>query len=179
MHTPAAPSAYFRLSLLGHQLMDALRGIRKAAPTQAPVLRYALAGTLGLAVMQAATQERAGDIASAEETQVATASLFGGAPSAVENFTEDDLDALKTYTPAIARYSKELALDGSALAAATLLSARGKASVNVQRLARGLQAAAVNENAVTPGGWVAAAATLFEDARAADDLTFLIQRYSL
>ena len=160
-------------------MMDALRGIRKAAPTQAPVLRYALAGTLGLAVMQAATQERAGDIASAEETQVATASLFGSAPAAVENFTNGDLTALEAYTPAIARYSKELALDRSALAAATLLSARGEAWVNVRRLARGLQAAAVDENAVTPAGWVAAAATLFPDADAADDLSFLIQRYSL
>ena len=179
MPTAATPSTYFRLSLLGHQLMDALSGVRKGALTRVPVLRYALAGTLGLAVAQATMQGRADGVASADRAEVVTAGLFGSAPAAVANFTDRDLAALKTYTPAIARYSKALALDRSALAATTLLSARGDASVNVRHLARALQAAAVNEDAVTPAGWVAAAATLFGDAGAEDDLNFLIQRYSL
>lgn len=179
MLTPARPSAYFHLSLLGHRIADVLCGVRGGALAKAPLLRYVLVATLAIAIAQGSSAKH--ERASATDLQTATAGLFGsGTSTALADGTATELAAIDNYRSAIARLTRDLALERSALTAATLLRARGGSDVDVDALAAELADAAHARGAFTGKGWVAAAATLFDDvARAEADLHYLIRRYGL
>lgn len=181
MLSPAAPPTYFRLSLLGHRVLDLLLGLGRGPLAQAPLLRYALVGSLAAAIFQTATDGVAEAPSAEADVGVATAGLFGsGTATSRADLAEVDIASLYAYRPAVARFSRELALERSALAAATLLRSRDGGPVDVAAVATDLLAAARARDAHTADGWVSAAATLFaDDQRAEADLRYLIRRYGL
>ena len=180
MHAPPpSPTLLWRLSLLGHRVVDVLRGARHTDLAALPLLRYAVIGFFGLATLQLLSGVAAP--APHTATRVATAGLFGaGGASATTAGVDADLAALERYRRPVARAANRLALDRTALEAAILLAARTRSDVDVAAFAKTLHDAAAARHATTHDAWVATAATAFPAPASAEaQLRHLIRRYGL
>ena len=172
----SSPNLFWRLSLLGHQVMDVVRGTRRGALTAQPLLHYAVLGFFAIAALQVAGSGTS-TTAPSPQTQFATAGLFGAGATETSP-AADDLAALDRYRTPVARHANRMGLDRTALEVAVLLAARDGAEVDVRAFAKTLQSAAAD--AATHDAWVRAAATLFPAPDAAEaQLRYLIRRYGL
>ncbi len=192
LHTPTLPQGpYFRLSLLGHKVLDLVGSTvsPKGVLARLPLIRYTLLVTVLLAGYQYATFQTA-DLGHAVEAFVtpqpafATASVFAStAPNAGAERAAADVVLIDHYRKPVAQLSLKLDLDRSVLMAMALLRSQNftpAATPDLPGLAGTLAASARERGAVTPGEWLSAAADTFEDPAAAEaTMAYYLRRYGL
>ena len=136
---PAASTAFWNLSLLGHRTLDMITGALRGDTRldRLPLVRYIVVGTLGLAVWGAnmANEPAPGAPVQVVEAGVAWRPDLAEPPAGTPgtNRTELALAALEAYTARAARDERQLGIDGQVLLAAAVWEAELAGAIDVER----------------------------------------------